>query len=61
MDGGDDEVGEWDFIRGGFGNQGKEGDEFCVVLVVGLVVEDHAWFEGVCWAGWNGGRHGGLA
>lgn len=57
MDGGDDEVGEWDLIGGGFGDEGKEGDEFCGVLVVGLVVDDYAWFVGGWWAGWDGGSH----
>lgn len=60
VDGGDDEVGEGDFRGGGFGDEGEEGDEFCGVLVVGLVVEDYARFVGwCCCAGWDGGRHGG--
>lgn len=60
MDGGDNEVREWDILGCGFGDEREEGNEFCGVLVVGLVIDNHAWFVGR-WAGWDGGSHGDLA
>lgn len=55
VDGGDYEVGDWDYV-GCFGDEGEEGDEV-VAVVVGLVVEDYAglmrW-----WVGWRHGSWG---
>ena len=52
MDGGNDQVGDWDEI-GGLGEEGEEGNEIVSVVVV-LVVED---YTRLMW--WMaGGRHG---
>lgn len=55
VDGGDDQVGDWDEISS-FGEEGQEGNEV-VSVVVGLVVEDYTrlmWWmvgrrHGSCW------------
>ena len=51
VDGGDDQVGDWNEISG-FGEKGQKGDE-TVSVIVGLVVEDYAWLVRWMVGGWH--------